>query len=355
MKSKVHEARALTRLSVISLGLFLTLLAGCVSSGVDHREVSVPRMGPRKLAPTGYLVSREIQEASGIAKSDLYDDVYWVHNDSGDAPRVFPVTPSGENIGPTAGRGIAIKGAVNRDWEDIASDHDGNLLIGAFGNNANKRKDLSVYVVPEPNPFHDTEAQVSRRVPFHFPEQKAFPPEDRNFDVEALFVAAGDWYVLTKHRADTYTRLYRFDGYSETESNPLTLLGSFGARGMVTAADSLPSGERVAVLVYQTLWVFEPPETPFSQKKAQPPIKFGANGRPGASKVAIQPRYDLRRLFAGKIYWLPIHAGQCEGVCFIDKRTLLIVNEAPDPKGIFGGESRGRLFEVKVEDMQRVQ
>jgi hypothetical protein len=63
--------------------------------------------------------------------------------------------------------------------------------------------------------------------------------------------------LLTKHRSDSRTRLYRLEGDSPKRSNPLRLVDSFEIGGMVTAADASPNGKLVAVLTYTALWVFE--------------------------------------------------------------------------------------------------
>ncbi|MBC2595747.1 hypothetical protein H5P28_15880 [Ruficoccus amylovorans] len=303
----------MTRLFPI-LGVAAALLvAGCASPHVSYTSIEVPPTGPRKIEPAATMRSALINEGSGIAKSTRYEGVYWTHNDSGDRARIFPVTLQGETVAMGDGLGIPVKMAENKDWEDIASDHKGNLLIGDFGNNANRRKDLLVYVVPEPDPSHAAQAIAKRAIPFHFPEQKEFPPAARNYDVEAIFVANDTWYVLTKHRADADTCLYRFNSYREDISNPLELVCSFGARGMVTGADSLADGSRVAVLVYDNVWLFEPPSG------------------------------DVNRLTEGKIYWRPYRLGQCEGICFIDADTLLVTNE------------EGSMYVIPVTDLIEVQ
>ena len=81
-------------------------------------------------------------------------DVFWTHNDSGDAARVFATDRDGKLIQPDwyGGdyEGLKIKGAYNIDWEDIAIDNKGNLVIGAFGNNGNARRDLCLYLILNP-------------------------------------------------------------------------------------------------------------------------------------------------------------------------------------------------------------
>ena len=50
----------------------------------------------------GILASDAIKEASGIAASRRVDDVWWVHNDSGDTARVFAISTNGQTLGEYA-------------------------------------------------------------------------------------------------------------------------------------------------------------------------------------------------------------------------------------------------------------
>jgi hypothetical protein len=218
-----------------------------------------------------------------------------VHNDSGDLPRLFAVDFSGTLL-----REVHIEGAQNVDWEDIAADDAGRLYIGDFGNNRNTRKDLVIYVIDEPDPRADSTQSaltvpVQRRIPFHFPEQRAFPdPGERNFDCEALFWDAGSLYLLTKHRSDTQTALYRVSLQGDSLRSAVRL-GEYEIGSQVTSADLSNDGRRLAVLSYQYIHVFERPEQ-------------GDNFLGGRSQRVL------------------IEGRQCEGICFHDD-TLLLTNE----------------------------
>ncbi|GAB4272312.1 MAG: hypothetical protein Tsb0018_04390 [Opitutales bacterium] len=281
----------------------------------------------------GELNCSDIDECSGIVESDKYPGVFWVHNDSDNRrfapggesienwnhdtesrPRIFPITEHGKLITPKESSqdfkpGVLIDNAINDDWEDIAYDNKGNIILGDFGNNANARKDLAFYIVPEPDPFTNKPAWASKKIPFHYPDQKAFPPDRRNFDAEALFFAHGKIYVLTKHRSDTYTKLYRLDSESTDSSNELTLLDRFDVRGQVTGADASKDGSMLAVLTYSAIWVFK-----------------------------LQDGSD--HFFDGEVLWLPVSVGKAEAICFTDPKTLLIVSED------------GLIYEVCLSQMQ---
>ncbi|WP_269524652.1 hypothetical protein [Coraliomargarita parva] len=211
--------------------------------------------------PYTQFESKEINESSGIVKSKTWPDVYWTHNDSLDAARIFAVDSEGRTILPDwfewEYKGLQILDAVNADWEDIAVDDAGNLAIGAFGNNGNARRDLAIYLLREPNPRAVVNTRIAKQIRFRYPDQSEYPPLDMNFDAEALFYAYGHYHILSKHRSNRSTKLYRFDSMNPIEENVLTLTEHFEIDGMVTAADFDAEKELLAVLTYNSLWLFE--------------------------------------------------------------------------------------------------
>src|SRR4051794_5227814 len=82
-----------------------------------------------RLRPIGRLAHPAIRETSGIVASRRHPGIYWVHNDSANAPRLFAVRRDGTLV-----REYAVS-VPNIDWEDIATDDDGRLYLGDIGNN----------------------------------------------------------------------------------------------------------------------------------------------------------------------------------------------------------------------------
>lgn len=215
-------------------------------------------------------------EMSGIVAASQ-PGVFWVHNDSGDEARIFALRPDGSVVVPNvfsllfpgAGTdewpGYAIDNAWQYDWEDIAF-ADGVLYLPDVGNNDNARRDLGVYVVNEPNPFFVTKTRAVRFLPVRYPDQQAYPAVRWHFDCEAVFTHKGKLYFLTKHRQpgkalswEPGTRLYRLDTAHTDRDNVLKLVDTHPAVTLPTGADVSPDGERLAVLTYTRLWVFEKP------------------------------------------------------------------------------------------------
>ena len=270
------------------------------------------------LTPFGLLShSGLLDEGSAFLKSPNLKDVYWSVNDSNNAPALMAFDKDWKIIVPDTDfpeggyKGITVREAKNNDWEALAADDKGNIIICDAGNNKNNRRDLAVYIVPEPDPYRDIETRPAKKVSFEYPDQFSFPPKkpERNFDSEACFYSKGRLYLLTKHRGDTRTKLYMFPSLDSDSKQKLKLIGSAEIGGMATDAAISPSGERLAVLTYYGAYLFE-------------------------------KGFWKKSHISGKKKSLPFSAGQCEGITFEDEDTLTISNE------------RGELFRIDAKDFK---
>ena len=206
----------------------------------------------RFLKADGQISPSLVSECSGLVQSLRYNGIFWALGDGGSGAAIVPVGPDGK-LAPGWSGPVAVTGCKNFDWEDLALDDRGNLIIADVGNNSGRRKQLMLHFTPEPRPGVRS-VVPTRTLRVHYADQKTASPD---YDCEAVFCAGGRIYLLTKHRSDQRTRLYRLDGESPQRSNPLTLVDSFDIGGMVTAADTSPNGKKVAVLTYTALWVFD--------------------------------------------------------------------------------------------------
>jgi hypothetical protein len=225
------------------VGLLIFFVLECSST---HEEIT--------WKPFATFSSDEIVESSGLVKSRQFDGVFWTHNDRGDRARIFAVSANGNLI-----QEIEIRGAQNVDWEDIATDNSGRLYIGDFGDNRKKHQQRVIYVVKEPNPFESDFAPVLRRILFDFPARKNRQPKKNAVDCEALFWANGQLYCLTKHSQEKITRLYRFDLSEDVHHQTLTEIAEFKIDGAVTSADASIDGNKLLVLCYESIFLFEKP------------------------------------------------------------------------------------------------
>jgi hypothetical protein len=236
----------------------------------------------QELAPgqrlVGKLPAGPATENSGIVASRNHDNVFWMQNDSGDEPRIYPVRrdASGfqsERYPDTPG--VLIGGAINCDWEDIAVMADGTLVVADVGDNRNDRRDLCVYLVPEPAPEAGRTTFI-KKVFIRYPDRPSTPAptDDFNYDCEAVFSLGESLYFLTKHRSDTATKVYRLSDFTEGVTHDLELLGRFELGGQAVGADSLPDGSKLVVTTYDTIWLFdvEDPDDPLRKPVARLPF-----------------------------------------------------------------------------------
>ena len=263
------------------------------------QSFKLPAKQPEVLTPKFELEYWGKLEFSGIVRSKTNNNVFWVHNDSGDQPRIFALDSTGHFYQSNRYKnyeGITVAGATNVDWEDITVDDRGNVIIADVGNNGNDRRDLVLYLVPEPSPIASNTTYI-KRIFLNYPDQKEFPDKhDLNYDCEAIFSADDHIYFLSKNRSDSNTKLYRLDQQKSEESNPLTLIDTFNINGQVTAADASPDGNKIVVITYSAIWVFE--------------------------RTSHNASY-----FKGAIWWLPVSAPQIESVCFKDSKTIWLLDE----------------------------
>lgn len=317
-----------------SLAVVIGSLAATIALGAGAQTAEAPA-----LALVATITHPAIDELSGMVKSRRYSDTYWVHNDSGDAPRVFAVRGNGSVIvppflkgryfadAPVAGKaeypGIGVALATNYDWEDIALDGD-TLYLADTGNNGNGRRDLGVYVLTEPNPEAVEGARVVKWLPVAYPDQAAYPPADWHFDCEAIFTVRGKLYFVTKWRQGSNINapgvgasLYCLDTQYTDRVNLLKRIETRAdLGGWVTGADVSPDGKTLAVLCQapvQSVWLFDI----------------------GTGDDRFLSRPARRRVFTG--------GKQCESVCFDGNDALIVGNEQRD------------LFRLKTSDFKPVR
>jgi hypothetical protein len=259
------------------------------------------------LKPDGHIDSSLLSECSGLVQSLRYSGIFWALGDSGSGAVIVPVTASGA-LAPGWSGPVRVEGWKNYDWEDLALDGKGNLIIADVGNNSGRRRQLMLHFVREPRPG-DGAVRPTRTLRVHYEDQKEVSPD---FDCEAVFCADDRIFFLTKRRSDGQTVLYRLSGDSERRSNALRRVSAFPVDGMVTAADVSPDGKMVAVLTYTAVWVFD---------------------------------YDRRKgdIFSGRARRLPFFAWQGEGLAFDGNNSLVVANE------------QGQLFRLKLDQFETVK
>jgi len=228
------------------------------------------------------MAAGPLSEVSGMVKSHSYPNTYWVVNDSGNDARLFAINREGQMIIPTFSRfsyygetpedgkqqweGFRVLYTRNVDWEAMTAD-DSYLYVADIGNNFNNRRNLVIYALSEIDPTASTQSAAIKIIPVRYPEQTGFPGLNgkRHFDSEALFSADDHLYLVTKHRAaqgraEAGANLYRLDTEYTDRDNDLVLIDHHPDITQATGAELSPDGQRLAVISYTDLWLFDRPE-----------------------------------------------------------------------------------------------
>jgi len=178
----------------------------------------------------------------------------WLHNDSGDEPRVFAISETGQ-----LRTVVNLEGATHRDWEDIAIERrEGNdyILVGDIGDNARARAEVTIYRFREPL-ITDSSTQITAT------ESLVLSYEDgASYDAESLAVDSetGAIYILTKDHG-AVSRLFHTEGPAPWATGRATLrqiaslrINRDGARSSyATAMDISSQGDRLIIRTYSEL------------------------------------------------------------------------------------------------------
>lgn len=254
----------------------------------------------------------KMYETSGLI---LIDDKYLVtHNDGGNAAELFIISLKDGSF-----KTVEVEDAKNNDWEDITQDSEGNLFIGDFGNNLNKREHCSIYKVS--SGYHEKEQVESKKISFTYEDQVKFPPEanELNFDCEAMIWKDDSLYLFSKCRTEPFTGLTNIyvlpdkpGKYTARKIGTIQLCSSDWRFCSVTAADYSSKHDVLILLTY--------------------------------SRLYIVSDFEASKFWEGKVksYQLSF-IKQREAICFKDKNTWYMTDEYR--KGLGGGN----LYEVTLK------
>ncbi|NNK09744.1 MAG: hypothetical protein HKP08_00230 [Flavobacteriaceae bacterium] len=238
----------------------------------------------------------ELEENSGLATFET--DKVWLIEDNNNKDLIYEVNVSGEYL-----RDFKVKNAKNDDWEDLTQDEAGNLYIGDFGNNENKRKEFVIYKLP--NPLEEKGDKIdAEKIEFSYPEQKKFPPEParRKYDTEAFFYLDSLLYIITKDRSNPFSgealiyTVPAFKGKYDAK-----LVGVFStckdySLCQITSAAISPDSKTIALLGYGSLWLVRD--------------------------------FNLPDFSGGKVEFIDLGVrSQLEAICFKDNKTVYISDE----------------------------
>lgn len=254
-------------------------------------------------------VPPELSELSGLAASARHPGIFWAHNDSGNAFRVYAMEDTGK-IRAT----LTLTGATAKDLEDIAvgpceprAEAPPCLYLADIGDNFEQREQVRLFRLAEPEQLADASLPV---------ETLAFTYPDGPHNAESLIIDArsGRLAVITK-TPDSLGDVYALDGLRPNETVKAKKLGTLHAPQdvdrLTTGAALHPSGERLLLRTYTRVWEVRRPQA----QRLEDLIVGQVAEVPGASQaqaeaIAFTPGgrgYLLGSEFAGQ----PLYRTEC--------------------------------------------
>lgn len=229
------------------LAFFAIIFMACGSNEPQLQQQPMPLFSDRMLQ--ALIENKAISEASGLAASfqavnSKNMQVLWTHNDSGSENKIFLLNQDGKNLTE-----FTIKGASNRDWEEMAVCKHQNtsyIYVADIGDNNRAFSTYTIYKFKEPNLNNiTTQTNTIEEV-----EKINFQYADGSRDAETLLVepTSQDIYIVSKRDAKSRLYVIRFP-YSQTTTNTAQFLAELPFSGAVGGSIS-PSGKEVLIKNY---------------------------------------------------------------------------------------------------------
>jgi hypothetical protein len=226
-------------------------------------------------AITGHLQGKQLDEISGIAASGINNNVYYIHNDSGDTSRFFAITPAG-NVLST----IYFKGKSY-------------VYLGDIGDNNSTRPYITVYRMEEQKNWSKDSITTTPAAPVHF----KYP--DGPKDAETLMIDPIEKLIcIVSKRKDSVTVYTSPLNYKVNDTLLLTKRCKLYFKGFppfkwITAGDISKDGQQVLLKNYVKVFYWKridnepiwktlqrkPEELPYEEEKQGEAIGFTPDGK----------------------------------------------------------------------------
>ncbi|MEG3765845.1 hypothetical protein [Alteromonas sp. 14N.309.X.WAT.G.H12] len=214
----------------------LFFVASCSMSSPSNSQVTVEHV---------YTLDADLGETSGLFCRG--DNAFSI-NDSGNAPELFVIDKQGQITGRTP------LNAKNVDWETITGD-DENLYIGDIGNNAGKRKSLTIYKVSSAT------GDVASTIHIAYKGNRVDDnvPYSHDYDGEAMTLRDGKILIFSKSWGTEISHVYAVD-VNKSEQLLTSMANVKGLPGVVTGVDWSEKLQQFVLVGYRSnaLGMFKP-------------------------------------------------------------------------------------------------
>lgn len=231
------------------------------------------------------LDDTRLTESSGLAPSRRHAGLFYTHNDSGDTARFFAFTPGKAGV-----REIAVEGARNIDWEDMASAQvrgRSYLYFADVGDNSQKREFVTVYRIPEPD-LNATKVKPDRTYTLRYPDGA------ENCETLLIHPRTGEAFLVAKSTAEE-SGVYAAGVLGDRVEIRLRRVGSIripvpvGQARLTTGGSVSPDGSSVIIRTYVAAYVWQarkfgdwyrnaPTLVPLALERQGESIAFSADG-----------------------------------------------------------------------------
>ncbi|MDP5081319.1 MAG: hypothetical protein NWP87_01595 [Winogradskyella sp.] len=240
-------------------------------------------------------INNDLKEVSAV-ELDLNNELLWVIEDAGNSNSLIGLNKKGAIL-----KTIIISNAKNNDWEDLTSDEEGNIYIGDFGNNNEKRKKFMIYKINHADLTKNS--ALAETIEFNLPKG-----EDSK-DFESFFLFNDFFYIFSKEtkqfivlKVPNKTGKHRAEITSEFNLN--------GKNNKITSAAISQDGKTVVLLNHDKLWKLS--------------------------------NFEKDDFFSGNISEIKFeHHSQKEGICFKTANEVIITDERKGSEG-------GNIYSFKL-------
>ena len=199
----------------------------------------------------GQIESRRLDESSGLAASQRYEDILWSMNDSGGEAELFALTIHGEHIGRWS-----LDLPKPNDWEAMDSFQwrgKNYLLVADIGDNFAMRSSVSYTILEEPDARTLVDGAILRPV---ISQHFVYPNGPRDSEAIAVDPVRGEILVLSKRTKPP--ELYRLPlslGAANKSQNQ-TNSGEPITASYVTSLQGFVVPGRAEVDLYGGVWAY---------------------------------------------------------------------------------------------------
>lgn len=286
----VHTVSLFKWISLFSVSSFLVV--GC---NIFNYQAHAPHVVQRF-----QITDEKVSEASGLAVSRRDEGILWINNDGGNPNTIYAVNTQGELKGS-----VKLKGAINRDWEDVASfTHNGKpyLLVADVGDNDQQWPTYTLYIVAEPvlddSGYSQHEIEPEWRIEFSYP--------DGQHDCESVAVDVQRQKIMLLTKREAKPKLFELPLFAtgnvvatdlgeiypipDAQYRGLSIADLLSFATMPTAMDISADGQRLVVLTYEGVYFYaNKTGSKWQDILAQPPTEIPLPNLMQAEAIGFDP------------------------------------------------------------------